>query len=501
MNNNIYSKKNLFYLTILSIAFTVFFFNEQVAVRGGLVISGDVIYQDNVSPLKYYFLNSWTLLTQLSAILLKIGFNSHSVSFFLVFLLNLILFYSCFIIFDKFIGNTTLSICLSCLLIFFQKNLGDTDYPSLIFTIHTFGAFAQALTGLVVTSLLMNNIKFSFLLGFILFCVHPLVGLWVLLILIFFSFYQKKINSFNESLKILFPGLLLTIISLVIFLHFSLEKIPYDQNLFKIYMEKWDGHRAITDEIHYEYLFKSLILLIIVYFICPKDNENKLFSRVFCSMIISSIIVYLSFKIFRLSDYQVLAPIIPGRLMITFTFIAWPIALSLIYYRFKEIKYINYFFYSIIIIYSLMHYKTFLNVKDKIVSKDENLIFYKLKDLKDVGNVITNAETPFNVLYISNKPPLMLKTIDYLPYHPYLVNNIRDIMTEVYGYDFENPPRNNYPYINDDYIKSKFEKRLASEWDYIKNKFKSNIVITPNNWKLDLELIFSDKKYSLYRIN
>ena len=148
-----------------------------------------------------------------------------------------------------------------------------------------------------------------------------------------------------------------------------------------------------------------------------------------------------------------------------------------------------------------MHYKTFLNVKDKIVSKDENLIFYKLKDLKDVGNVITNAETPFNVLYISNKPPLMLKTIDYLPYHPYLVNNIRDIMTEVYGYDFENPPRNNYPYINDDYIKSKFEKRLASEWDYIKNKFKSNIVITPNNWKLDLELIFSDKRHNLYRIN
>ena len=52
MNNNIYSKKNHFYLTILSIAFTVFFFNEQVAVRGGLVISGEVIYQDNISPLK-----------------------------------------------------------------------------------------------------------------------------------------------------------------------------------------------------------------------------------------------------------------------------------------------------------------------------------------------------------------------------------------------------------------------------------------------------------------
>ena len=148
-----------------------------------------------------------------------------------------------------------------------------------------------------------------------------------------------------------------------------------------------------------------------------------------------------------------------------------------------------------------MHYKTFLDVKNKIVFNDENLIFYKLKDLKDTGNVITSSEASFNVLYISKKPLLMLNTLDYLPYHPYLVNNIRDIMTEVYGYNFENPPINNYPYLNDKYIKSKFEKKLASDWTDIKNKFKSNIVITPNNWKLDLELIFSDKKYSLYRIN
>ena len=32
-------------------------------------------------------------------------------------------------------------------------------------------------------------------------------------------------------------------------------------------------------EIHYEYLFKSLVLLIIVYFMCPKNNENKLFFK------------------------------------------------------------------------------------------------------------------------------------------------------------------------------------------------------------------------------
>ena len=58
MNKNIYKKKNLFFLTILSVLFTILFFNDQVAVNGGLVISGEVFYQDNLSPLKYYFFNS-----------------------------------------------------------------------------------------------------------------------------------------------------------------------------------------------------------------------------------------------------------------------------------------------------------------------------------------------------------------------------------------------------------------------------------------------------------
>ena len=261
--------------------------------------------------------------------------------------------------------------------------MGDTDYPSLIFTIHTFGAFAQALTGLIIASLLVNNLKLSFSLGFILFCIHLIVGLWVILILIFFTFFQKKINNFNSFLKILLPGLLLTIVSLSIFYYFSVDKLTYDQNLFNIYIEKWDGHRAITGEIHYEYLIKSFILLFIIFYLCPKNNGNKFFSSVFSLIIISSIIIYLLFKIFNLNNYQILAPIIPGRFMITYTFIAWPVALSLIYYRLKDKKYTNYFFYSLIILYSSMHYKTFLNVNDKLSFKNYNLVYLKLKSLKN----------------------------------------------------------------------------------------------------------------------
>lgn len=72
-------------LIILSFFFSLIFFNDQVAVRGGLVISGEVNFEDNISPLKYYFLNSWTLITQLSAVFLKLGLSSKITSFILVF--------------------------------------------------------------------------------------------------------------------------------------------------------------------------------------------------------------------------------------------------------------------------------------------------------------------------------------------------------------------------------------------------------------------------------
>ena len=154
-------------LVILSLFFSIIFFNDQVAVRGGLIISKEIQYLDSISPLKFYFLNSWTLVTQLSAVFLKIGFSTKIVSFILVFLLTTILFFSCFYLLNKFIKNYYLSLSLTIFLIFFQKNLGDTDYPSLIFTIHTFGSYAQALVGLIFTCLILNKLRLSIFFSFL----------------------------------------------------------------------------------------------------------------------------------------------------------------------------------------------------------------------------------------------------------------------------------------------------------------------------------------------
>ena len=74
---------------------------------------------------------------------------------------------------------------------------------------------------------------------------------------------------------------------------------------------------------------------------------------------------------------------------------------------------------------------------------------------------------------------LLSRSFDFLPYHPYLIHSLKEILEEVYGYDFNNPPIKNYPYLNDEYIKVNFEKRLKKDWIKIKKiNLRSNYVIT-----------------------
>ena len=507
MNYIKFNLKKNFFLIFLSFFFSILFFNDQVAVRGGLIISNEVEFSNEISPLKFYFLNSWTLLTQTTAVLLKFGFSTKIVSFILVFILNIILFYSCFLLLNKFTNHFLLSLIICLFLIFFQKNLGDTDYPSLIFTIHTFGAYSQAFLGLIITSLIYNQLKLSIFFSFLLFVIHPIIGIWVIAILLTLALFLKEIPGLKKLIIYTAPGLILTAVSLSFFLFTSLETSPYDQNLFDVYIDKWDGHRAKTSYFHLEYIFKSIILLFVINFFIEDKKKYKFLIYFLNSLIISSILIYFIFKFFNLNSYGLLSSIIPGRFMITYTFIAWPLVLSIIYEKFKKYKQINNIFYFLIIVYSIMHYKNFIQVINNysnseilFLNKNKNKVFYELRNFKDTGNIIATENTAFNTLYISKKPVLLSRSFDFLPYHPYLIHSLKEILEEVYGYDFNNPPRKNYPYLNDEYIKVNFEKRLKKDWIKIKNKFESNYVITPNDWTLNLDLVSKDENFNIYKI-
>ena len=321
------------------------------------------------------------------------------------------------------------------------------------------------------------------------------------------AFFLKEIPSYKKLIIYVTPGLVLTALSLSFFLFSSLDTYSYDRNLFNIYMDKWDGHRAKTGDIHFEYIFKTIIVLLVINFFLENKKKYKFIIYFLNSLIISSILIYFIFKFSNLNSVGVFSSIIPGRFMATYTFISWPLVLSLIFEKFKKYNYINNLFYLLIIIYSIMHNKNFIQAKNNLsnleilsVNKNQNKIFRELRDFEDTKNIIATENATFNTLYISKKPVLLSRSFDFLPYHRYLVNDIKEILEEVYGYNFNNPPIKNYPYLNYKYIKDNFEKRSKKDWIKIKNKFKSNYVITPNNWKLNLELISKDKNFKIYKI-
>ena len=494
-------------LVITSFFFSFIFFNDQVAVRGGLVISGEISFEDNISPLKYYFLNSWTLLTQLSAFFLQLGITVKLVSLILVFCLNLILFYSCYAVLKKFTNDIKLSILCTTFLIFFQKNLGDTDYPSLIFSIHTFGAYAQAISGLIIVSVILKNFKISLFLSLLLLAIHPIVGLWFLLLFILLIFFRKKEIKPKDFKLTFLLGVSIVFFSFLTFIYFSIESFSYDQNLFNTYLEKWDGHRSRTKEIHFEYIIKSLIIIIFLNCLFYQKEKFKT-GLIFLNLIfISSFFIYFLFRITNLNNFNILSMVIPGRFMIVYTFILWPITLAFLYKRFEKVKFIKSFFYALIILYSIMHYKNFFLAKDKLVELSivsrfnvEDKVFEKLSQIENTGNVIATEATAFKTLYFSKKPVLLMKSFDFLPLHKYLTNSVSKILTEVYGYDFNNPPIKNVPHLKDKFIRETFENRSVDDWRKIKINFKSNYIIVPNNWTLSIEKVFSDSYYSLYKI-
>jgi len=199
--------KIVYLIIILTCVFLSFSHSlYQVAINGGLTISEIIKYPEPLSPMKYYYHNSWTLLHQFAEILLNSGLSIDNSSRAILFLSTLCFGISSFLIVNKLTFNKYLALLVSILMLILQKNFGDTDYPSLIISNHSYGMLSLAITSLIFSLLINENFK---LLGFFstfLICIHPVIGLWVLFILTLSLILLKNRNILIKFLKGSFFG-------------------------------------------------------------------------------------------------------------------------------------------------------------------------------------------------------------------------------------------------------------------------------------------------------
>ncbi len=483
----------------------------QYGIDGGLVLSGIVKYQDFNSPMVYYFFNSWTSVHQFSSLLLQTGLDVENSSKILMVLSTIFFSFGVFLFCFSIIKEKNLSLLIAIVSIILGKNFGDTDYPSLIFSEHTYGMLSLAAFTFVLGLIANKNIFFSCFLTLILISIHPIVGLWTLLIVFLSFYYFDTYSIYKEDIK---KGVILGIIfiaSSFMFYYFnSIEKTSYNANLFLSYLDNWDGHRNISNIIHYDYLIKTLLLTVLCIFCFKKKVNSSSYSTHLLILLLSLIcssIFYLSYKLFPFIFPEFVKIIMPTRFIMLHTFLGWPLIIAMLVFLIKDNlkKKMNFFIIILLTLILGQNYNKLLLIKNNFTNnfkkKEESYVinFVKNEDIK------TNLIVPSSLVsYIFKKTekPILLHTesLDFIPYHPYLIDKFFHILKMVYNVENNLPPENNNPSLSDKYIKEVFENRSRDEWLSIKEEFNVEFILVPYAWNLNLNLNKEDKDYKLYKL-
>mgnify|MGYP001258740703 FL=1 len=183
MNTKIKNFLFIIPLLIISFYYSIYQFESQSAVDGGLILSELVKFPEIFSNITSIFYNGWTILHHFTFILLKLGCSVDLVSTILIFIITFFYTLGVYLLVIGLNQSKILALLLALIVIISRENFGSVDYPVLYFSEHTYGAFSLSAFTLIAGLLSNNNYKSAGFVSLLLLSSHLVVGLWVILIL------------------------------------------------------------------------------------------------------------------------------------------------------------------------------------------------------------------------------------------------------------------------------------------------------------------------------
>ena len=311
----------LFFILIFSsiLINTTYYFNHD-ALLSALIINNNNLYTDENNLFYIIHNSSPSILFNILSFFIDNGITIETINSLLT-LISILLNLSGIYLICKFITSSSfLSILLSLSAILFEKNFGDIDYPTLMFSEHTNGLIAYSLSTFILGLLTLRNNFYAIFSTLFLLSIHLVIGLWMsmLLMLFIFFFSFKKINK--ELVKIA----LILIFIFFYYLNFSsnyenlafeFNKKDYDDYFF--YLEAHRTNYGNLKIFHYEYVVWSIILLILIsllyYFDYSKESFNNVFLKILFASILFSFLIYMSYKLFPNIYPEFIIRVIPQR--------------------------------------------------------------------------------------------------------------------------------------------------------------------------------------------
>ena len=464
--------------------------------------------------------------TSISKLLLNLNWSFSGVSKLIIFLTAVIYFLGIVLTIKSASRSTAVAILVALMTLIFQKNFGDTDYPSMIFSEHTYGMLSLAIVTFAFGLLFAGSLFFAGFFSAILISIHVLVGIWtngiIIISLVLNKYFFKYPINYSMLIKGFVIGIILTIISFVYHQILTTDFVSYfSLEAYDNYMKYWEGHRNET-EYHIEYFLKTLVLFGFGTFclIALKNNltENFKFGLIcVLTSIFLSTVFYFSYKIFYPYMPDLIVRTMPARYTIMHSIIGWPLILGMLFVFIQKFEKKNKIFNNsalfliilIILFYSVSHYKVFIKLQNLFIenttmqttSIEDKNFWNVIKSTEFDGYIVTSYSTSAISMRKALKPIILDVTIlDFVPYFPNTAKRMSVIIEKIYGISFSNPPLEirNRAFLSDEAIKLSFEKYSREKWQRLSKNFNLSAIIVPVSWDIDLIPYAKSKRFAFY---
>jgi hypothetical protein len=516
---------------------------EQFGMHGALVLAGIVNYPPQ-SPMSAYFLDSWTIIHQFGALLLRAGIHQTYVNkiIFVVPCALLVCAYS--MIIYGFSGRFLLSL-LGASLCYLANPLArlfaSPDYRTLGLlwsepSGDTFGLWAQIGAVWVIGCVAAGRNGLAGFSALVLIAVHPVLGTYMagLAIAVFLGAKYFKVDMRGLA-KGMAWGAGLTMVSFVFYLKMrSGFSAVTDHAAFDTYMRVWDFHRnqpmTITRafRIGVAALLSIALLSAFIMFMRPRRNAAVLTSALVVLAVIISTIAYFVMHVMPNLLPEVVVRAMPGRLLNVQAYVSTPLVLAITvcvadnsakYWTATKIPRIAGRLPVVILLvviasgacrnalsfgrYSLVNLVHGLRSERASTQDDSDAFWHQVRSAGVSGLVLESPEALAPTLYHGHLPVALYQSFDFIPYLPQTAGAIARVVEEGYGVSFFNPPPNKRydPWLEPNAVRRYWAQLASDDWCRISRDIGIVAVVAPSGWTIRLPILVPGAELTLYSIS
>ena len=509
---------------------------EQFGMHGSLVLAGIVNYPPQ-SPMSAYFLDSWTIIHQFGALLLRAGIHQTYVNKIIFVIPCALLICAYAMIIYGFSSRFLLSLfgALLCYLANpanpLTRLFASPDYRPLGLlwshpTEHTFGLWAQVGAAWVIGCVAAGRNGLAGFSALVLIAVHPVLGAYMagLAIAVFLGakYFKVDMRGFAKGMA---WGVGLTMVSFVFYLKMrSGFSAATDHAAFDAYLRMWDFHRnqpmPITRafRIGIAAVLSIALLSAFIVFIRPRRNAAVLTSALVVLAVITSTIAYYVTHVVPNLLPELVIRAIPGRLLNVQADVSTPMALALAlcvadhstkYWKTTAFTRIAVRLPVVIVLaviasYSLVNPVDVLRSKKASTQNGSEAFWQRIRSAGVGGLVLESPEYLAPTLYYGHLPvALYAEGFDFIPYLPQTAGAVARVVEEGYGISFFNPPREMWynPSVGSGAVRRYWAQLASDDWCGISRDIGVVAVVAPSSWTIRLPILVPGTERTLYSIS